>query len=141
MTPRQPNVGTVLALIGSAVVGFFGFVSLTQATLGVGTIALAILLAIYARINQAGQIAHHSQAQIDLIAKQVLKPRESPAGDFSGAGVKTAPPITTTVTPPPVEVRPAKPLPVAIKVVIGVAIVITITLAVWAALWVQAVTE
>ena len=50
---------TVLLVVLSVLGGLLGLVLLSNATMGVGTLAFAILLAILARINQASE--HHRE--------------------------------------------------------------------------------
>ena len=55
---------TVLLVVLSVIFTLVGLVNLSQATLGVGVMCLAIALGIWARINQAGE--HHRKALAEL---------------------------------------------------------------------------
>lgn len=67
---RGANSGVVVLIILSLIAALAGFVSLTQATAGVGGIAIAILLAVYARIAQAGAIHDRAEQHLQHISKQ-----------------------------------------------------------------------
>jgi hypothetical protein len=56
VTPDRKRASpiTVLIILAALVVGFFGLTFLTQATFGVGLLALSCLLGIMGRIAQAG---------------------------------------------------------------------------------------
>lgn len=58
---------TILLVVGAVLLGLAGLLELSQATLGVGLIALACLLAILARIEQATRQHYraHPPARID----------------------------------------------------------------------------
>lgn len=56
-----------LLLVASFVTTFFGLISLSQATSGVGGIAIGCLLAIVARIAQAG---HHHKKLLEQLEPQ-----------------------------------------------------------------------
>jgi hypothetical protein len=56
----------------SFLVAFIGLTSLSQATLGVGLMAGAVLLAVYARIAQAGE--HHREIIARTPASQSAQP-------------------------------------------------------------------
>ena len=67
---RNQNVGMVVFLIVSVVTAVLGFLSLSNATAGVGGIALAILFAVYARIAQAGALHDRTERHLEHVAKQ-----------------------------------------------------------------------
>lgn len=53
------NGASVLLVLVSLAVAFLGLVTMTQATMGATLMALAVLVAVLARLNQAG--AHHRE--------------------------------------------------------------------------------
>ena len=75
-------LAVLFGLIAVAV-GLDGMGSLTQATLGVGTLAGACLLAVFARLFQAS--AHHSEVMQALRAAQKSGAADTPAATPSPA--------------------------------------------------------
>lgn len=67
---RSTNAGMFILLLLSLLAAAAGFVSLSEATAGVGGIALAILLAVYARIAQAGHLHDRAEQHLEHVAKQ-----------------------------------------------------------------------
>ena len=75
---------TPLLVVVSLLVAAVGALLLSQATMGVGVIAGAILLAIYARINQA----HEHHASLPHVREQAARERANMA-DYLSAPPRT----------------------------------------------------
>lgn len=83
----------LLLVLASGLTAFAGFVQLTQATVGVGTIALACYLGIVARLVQA---SGHLDAEKDLFAGL----RRTIRGDTPQTPKPTAAPLIHEPPPP-----------------------------------------
>ena len=73
-------MGVLFALFVMASVLFVlgGFVSMSQATIGVGSVAIACYLAIVARILQASAHADRLAAKVDALKPPPITPPDAP---------------------------------------------------------------
>jgi hypothetical protein len=77
----------ILLVIVAGIATAIGFLSLSQATMGVGILAVACILGVFARIAQANKYQHDLIEAINLREKQT----NSPAGNTP---VMPVPPTT-----------------------------------------------